>query len=40
MMAFYELVKPCERVIYVFALLILRNDADAQEVAQDGSLDG
>ena len=36
--AFYELVKPCEHAIYVFAFLTLRNDADAQEVIQEALL--
>ena len=36
--AFYELVRPCERGIYLSALAILNNDADAEEVAQEAIL--
>jgi len=32
---FAELVKPYERRVYVIALALLRNEADAEEVAQD-----
>jgi RNA polymerase sigma-70 factor (ECF subfamily) len=35
---FATLVKPCERRVYVTALALLRNDADAQDVAQDAIL--
>jgi RNA polymerase sigma-70 factor (ECF subfamily) len=35
---FYELVRPYERSIYVSAFLILRNQADAEEVAQEAVL--
>ena len=35
---FYELVRPCERSIYVSAFLVLRNQADAEEVAQEAVL--
>jgi RNA polymerase sigma-70 factor (ECF subfamily) len=35
---FYELVKPCERLIYLAAQEILQNDADAEEVAQEAVL--
>jgi len=34
----YELVKPCERLIYLTAQEILQNDADAEEVAQEAIL--
>jgi RNA polymerase sigma-70 factor, ECF subfamily len=36
--AFYALVHPCERMIYFTALSILRNEADAEEVAQEAIL--
>ncbi|HEX7286132.1 MAG TPA: sigma-70 family RNA polymerase sigma factor [Candidatus Angelobacter sp.] len=36
--AFYELVKPCERGIYMAALSILGNPADAEDAAQDAVL--
>ena len=36
--AFYELVRPCERALYFAAKSILRNDADAEEAAQDAVL--
>jgi RNA polymerase sigma-70 factor (ECF subfamily) len=32
---FYQLVRPHERSIYVSAFLVLRNQADAEEVAQE-----
>ena len=32
---FAELVKPYERRVYVIALALLRNEADAEEVAQE-----
>lgn len=32
---FYELIRPHERSVYVAALAILQNEADAEEVAQD-----
>jgi RNA polymerase sigma-70 factor (ECF subfamily) len=35
---FAELVKPYERRVYVTALSLLRNDADAQDVAQEAIL--
>src|SRR6476660_665666 len=35
---FAELVKPYERRVYATALALLRNDADAQEVAQEAIL--
>jgi RNA polymerase sigma-70 factor (ECF subfamily) len=35
---FYELVKPCERLVYVTAHEILRNEADAEEVVQEAVL--
>jgi RNA polymerase sigma-70 factor (ECF subfamily) len=35
---FAELVKPYERRVYVTALALLRNEADAQDVAQDAIL--
>jgi RNA polymerase sigma-70 factor (ECF subfamily) len=36
--AFYRLVRPCERAIYVAAVSILNNPADAEEVAQEAVL--
>jgi RNA polymerase sigma-70 factor (ECF subfamily) len=36
--AFYCLVRPCERAIYVAAVSILNNPADAEEVAQEAVL--
>src|SRR5215471_15328708 len=36
--AFYELVRPYERSIYVTAISVLRNAADAEEVAQEAVL--
>lgn len=36
--AFYDLVRPHERGIYMAALSIVRNDADAEEVAQEAIL--
>src|SRR6266849_8255373 len=35
---FYELVKPHERAVYVAALAILQNAADAEEVTQEAVL--
>jgi RNA polymerase sigma-70 factor, ECF subfamily len=36
--AFEELVRPYERMVYLTAISILRNQADAEEVAQDSVL--
>src|SRR5438132_12358942 len=36
--AFYELVRPHERGIYLAALSIVNNDADAEEVVQEAIL--
>jgi RNA polymerase sigma-70 factor (ECF subfamily) len=36
--AFYDLVRPCERAVYVVAFSILNNPADAEEVAQEAVL--
>jgi RNA polymerase sigma-70 factor, ECF subfamily len=36
--AFYELVRPCERMIYATAISVLKNPADAEEVAQEAVL--
>src|SRR6516162_7025300 len=36
--AFYELVRPCERAVFLVALTLLKNDADAEEVAQEAVL--
>jgi RNA polymerase sigma-70 factor (ECF subfamily) len=36
--ASYELVRPYERAVYLVALSILRNDSDAEEVAQEAIL--
>jgi RNA polymerase sigma-70 factor (ECF subfamily) len=35
---FYELVRPYERRVYAAAMAILRNEADAEEVAQEAML--
>lgn len=35
---FYELVRPYERQVFVVAVSILKNDADAEEVAQEAVL--
>src|SRR5215472_7858202 len=36
--AFYELVHPYERMIYATAISVVKNAADAEEVAQDAVL--
>lgn len=36
--AFYELVRPCERSVFMAALSITGNEADAEEVAQEAVL--
>jgi RNA polymerase sigma factor (sigma-70 family) len=36
--AFYELVRPYERAVYLAALSIVKNEADAEEVAQEAVL--
>jgi RNA polymerase sigma-70 factor (ECF subfamily) len=36
--AFYELVRPYERVVFLAAVAIVKNDADAEEVAQEAVL--
>jgi RNA polymerase sigma-70 factor (ECF subfamily) len=36
--AFYELVHPYERAVYLAALSLVKNDADAEEVAQEAIL--
>jgi RNA polymerase sigma-70 factor (ECF subfamily) len=36
--AFYELIRPYERLVYVTAISILKNPADAEEVAQEAVL--
>jgi len=36
--AFYELVRPYERAVFLAALAIVKNDADAEEVAQEAVL--
>lgn len=36
--AFYSLVRPCERAVYVAAMSILNNPEDAEEVAQEAVL--
>jgi RNA polymerase sigma-70 factor (ECF subfamily) len=36
--AFYKLVCPCERAVYIAAVSILNNSADAEEVAQEAVL--
>src|SRR5277367_1722105 len=36
--AFYELIRPYERMVYVTAISIVKNPADAEEVAQEAVL--
>ena len=36
--AFYELIRPYERAIFLAAVAIVKNDADAEEVAQEAIL--
>lgn len=36
--AFYQLVQPCERVLFASAMAILNNEADAEEAAQEAVL--
>jgi len=36
--AFYSLIRPCERAVYIAAISILGNPADAEEVAQEAVL--
>jgi len=36
--AFYELLRPCERMVYATALSVLKNPADAEEVSQEAVL--
>ena len=36
--AFYQLVQPCERVLFALAMAILNNEADAEEAAQEAVL--
>jgi RNA polymerase sigma-70 factor, ECF subfamily len=36
--AFYELVRPYERSVFLAALLLVKNEADAQDVAQEAIL--
>jgi RNA polymerase sigma-70 factor (ECF subfamily) len=36
--AFYDLIRPCERTVYLTAFSVLKNVADAQDVAQDAVL--
>ena len=36
--AFYELVRPYERAVFLAAVSLLKNDADAEEVAQEAIL--
>lgn len=36
--AFYELVRPCERAVFMAALSITGNEADAEEIAQEAVL--
>jgi RNA polymerase sigma-70 factor (ECF subfamily) len=35
---FYELIRPCERRVYAAAFAILRNEADAEDAAQEAVL--
>src|SRR5580692_6235159 len=36
--AFYELVRPYERMIYATAISVVKNPADAEEIAQEAVL--
>src|SRR5438552_7276471 len=36
--AFYELVRPYERMVYATAISVVKNTADAEEVAQEAVL--
>src|SRR5260221_4756509 len=36
--AFYELVRPYERLVYATAISVVKNPADAEEVAQEAVL--
>jgi RNA polymerase sigma-70 factor (ECF subfamily) len=36
--AFYELIRPCERAVYMMAYWILQNESDAEDVAQEAIL--
>ena len=36
--AFYQLVRPYERAVFLAAVAIVKNDADAEEVAQEAIL--
>jgi RNA polymerase sigma-70 factor (ECF subfamily) len=36
--AFFELVRPCERAVFLAALSLVKNDADAEDVAQEAIL--
>src|SRR5260370_6977771 len=36
--AFYEMVRPYERAVFLAALSLVKNDADAEEVAQEAIL--
>jgi hypothetical protein len=38
--AFYELVRPHERAVFLAAVAIVKNEADAEEVAQEAVLKG
>ncbi|MBZ5649615.1 MAG: hypothetical protein LAO18_03905 [Acidobacteriia bacterium] len=35
--AFIEFVRPCERAVFLAALSLVKNDADAEDVAQERS---
>ena len=36
--AFYELVRPCERAVFLAAFSVLQNEADAEDVSQEAVL--
>jgi len=36
--AFYELVRPCEQMVYATAISVVKNSADAEEVAREAVL--
>ena len=35
---FYDLIKPCERAVFLTAYSVLKNEADAEEVVQEAAL--
>ena len=35
---FYDLIKPCERAVFLTAYSVLKSEADAEEVVQEAAL--